>query len=918
MKHYNRLPKKQEASRDQASCSFSGDRWGRPNFGNAPKRVPIQAEANDSLVLQRILASMPTEERVLQRVTDKATDYRSGAQIKVLSLDAFEAYAQVQADWFASDTLEDADRDKLRTVLAFGREDNIIAACGGFTVEDMMALSAENLDLLRTFSATLVSGDPIKFSRPSRPFTGIRRAEALPVLEDAFGAGKLKKTMKEGAFDLITGALLPGLTNYAADVIRYYKNASQKPFFEATDGSDFNSYVAMRDVDHKDPMAYEATSIKGRVRNYHRFEKAALNGLVANFNDKSKTKPLTLILHSGTDHNGAFHRAKGMTKVITNGHILALMVEGHPELYLYSGAIKYLAGAYGMGGKIDQALISGHGGMRSVEMATTEDTSKPLDLDGTTKHGTKVFLDWIVEFMDPGIGMQHVEANERRRIVFNACLTNTNEIPLGKIPDSTEELAVINKAIRDYLAAHPTISAHTQTLATKKGIDATVEGANAVTRASGLIDDDTGRLGLSSDDDTHLVADKLEYVEKGKEPIGVFRAAVECLISETPLRVETALLKMTERAQSVPDNWREAFIVAGFTLVLRQPAEKQAWLLTFLSKQSGNVESQFRYPGNVTNLSQLLLLQANGVPFFERFKATALWDYATFKINMLQGWMSIEPEKAELRTEFLAALEEFDCSHLQSMIKINFLKGKALMENLLGGDFSPGKLRLALLGVLAEVGENHSRDFLLALLHDRSTFAAGLNVQTVLGSTSTVAQIQVLVGQPIPDLEDIVEEKEGNVKLTGDLVNKAWVRSITRKGKVTKVLGATLYSKPANDQNLDTVLALDSEWNVFGEMVGWYAIENAADVEVTRTGYIYYADLNGEGDDATDTTKSDEETEFYNTAEDLANFDNPLMISADTEVTVLGKVDEDVHVSFRMQTRRFSSAFVKQTDMALQ
>jgi hypothetical protein len=862
---------------------------------------------------------------LIQKVTEKATAYRSSHQIKEMTLEQFDAYAQQQADWFAGPDIQETDRDGLRDALRLVREPGMLASSGRFEVGEVMELDGQARKHLETYNQLFESRQPFPMTRVAYAFTAVRRGEDLPKLISTFTAPVLSSAMDEAVLDQVTRGLekMYPRTSWTDDLIAYYTGVSLKPYFEASNGADFASFVKMRQTDKKKPEAYENSPLKNRVRNFHRFRADALDQLSKNFQELSKKRPLTLILHSAIDHNGSFHRSEGLRDVIADEHILSLVLEGGERLEDYGRQIPELAQSYGIGGKIDQVLIAGHGGMRSVQLAGTPDAPDSIDLDENLEPTRKLY-EVIFSHLDDRtqkvLGETEKVGNLHLRIVYDACLTNTNYVPLNEIPktDQIEEIAV---AVRKYIAEHPTLKVSTERMLQERNLNQwSVEGANAVTRASKFIDKETGRLGLSSDTDKFVVASKLEYVAHGIEPIGVFRAALECLTSTEQLVAETCQKQMQERAQSDSQEWRDIFIKAGFTLVLKNNPKDHAWLLSFLSNQSGNIEALLRTSSaRVSELRQIAFLKEKAIPFFEAYKKSPVWERKYFRLVMLQVWMQLKND-AELMNEFLSTLEDYDCASLSPLIDIPSLT--PLMDTLLTGERTPGRLRLSLLGVLSKEVVAEAKDFLLGLLGSSVRFPHELKLSEVLGGISTPDRIQERIGRPVPPLEEQVAEREGNVKLEGDTTNKEWVHSITKKGKITNVDGANLYTKPELTSGVIVHLPHEAALHLFGETANWFAAEQFTPEEKTLTGFLFYYDLKDEGVEQQDKT-GDDTVSLYSSLEALADYDEgALKLLPETEVTVLEKGLGDggdvVQVSIRRTEKRFGSAFVRKADVTLE
>ncbi len=78
-----------------------------------------------------------------------------------------------------------------------------------------------------------------------------------------------------------------------------------KPVLQTPTGKEFSSFKTLVKVEKADVLGTYKPALP-EIRNLHRFSKAALDKLVK---DKGqKDKPLTLVLYSMFDHNGAFNR----------------------------------------------------------------------------------------------------------------------------------------------------------------------------------------------------------------------------------------------------------------------------------------------------------------------------------------------------------------------------------------------------------------------------------------------------------------------------------------------------------------------------------------------------------------------------------------------------------------------------------
>lgn len=844
----------------------------------------------------------------VQRVVETETDYQEADSLSLLPLTEFDAYARKQADWFASGLITEDERDQFRRVLSFAREPNVLEACGKFYVDDISGLSDEELTSLRAYSEAVKSQQPFPLQVLDLPDDATFAGEQLRQLLGHFGKPLLTTAMNEEAFTNLV-RLYGDHDSLVEDVIEYRQSATLKPYFEAESGEDFEAYVKLRDDDKKDPLDYDGSNLKQKIRNFHRFEGQTLEKLKQNYEDKSKSRPLTLILQSAVDHNGAFIRSAATNKVVTNANIHTLLVEGGETLEAYRDWIPTLAAEYGQAGKIDQVLLSGHGSMRSMQMAGTPEEQEDVDLD---KPESVQFFQTLLDHLAPDLHqvLESEPLNLHRRVVFNACLTNTNYVPFTNLTDKEFDEAA--EAVREYIAENPTLTEYVNSRIKERGLKASAEGANAVTRASGLIDEETGRLGLSSQDDTHLVADKLEYVAFGKEPVGVFRAAVECLADEKSGVREACLKDMETRALGEGGDWRNTFVKAGFALVLRQEPKDHLWLLSYLSTKADNIEAVIReHTARVAQVSFLGMFGDKAIPFFQAFKTSSTWRLDRFSLCMLQVWMRVQDEQT-VRDEFLLILDKHNCAWLRPVVDIPELE-KHSMEKLLTGPQSTARLKLALLGVLAPNPNERAKQYLLSLLEARDTFDPALRVDDALGGLSTSTLIQVRIGRPPRDYGQ-QEEVEANVRLLGGERNTDFIRSVTKRGRVTRVGGTDLRKRPANEGEVLGHIAEGEVVNVFGQGENWLGIEFSRDH--AYEGYVRNEVLEGGGAEETDTTLH--EATLY-AEPDLEH--SVIKLAENTEVRILERLADEqeglLKVELTEPRRQFAAAFAAQTDLTL-
>src|SRR6185295_6609684 len=99
-------------------------------------------------------------------------------------------------------------------------------------------------------------------------------------------------------------------------------------------------------------------------------------------------RPLTAVLYPAIDHNGALHRNKGVQDMVANSDILTIVIEGLATVADYQAQLAPVAAQYGIDGRIEQAMIGGHGNTDVVALAGSVPGAAPVgDSLGTSGQG---------------------------------------------------------------------------------------------------------------------------------------------------------------------------------------------------------------------------------------------------------------------------------------------------------------------------------------------------------------------------------------------------------------------------------------------------------------------------------------------------------------------------------------------------
>lgn len=334
----------------------------------------------------------------------------------------------------------------------------------------------------------------------------------------------------------------------------------QQPLLTARNGAEIDGFVQF----HQETGG-KVTQYRERlkhVRTPHHFEVAALEQLVVNEADTSKSRPLLIVLHTAEDWNGAFMRSPVLSQVILDRRNNVILIEGARSLDSAGQQLAAAAVRYGQRGRVDQVLISGHGEGRLMELAANgagarKLKSERLQLGGKDK-ATTTLLDIILRTMDA--------STPNHRILLDSCLVNSSEIPLGTPIASSPEKGA--KDLREAFEKNPSLAEYVRERARALGKNIEVFGANgSLDTAMGTryIDAKSAALALVVPTDPAVTGSKLEYVEHGKESVGVLRALVQSWAQDANA-CKAAVLR---RLSTKPGNdWSANIIAACFRRTL--------------------------------------------------------------------------------------------------------------------------------------------------------------------------------------------------------------------------------------------------------------------------------------------------------------------------------------------------------------
>jgi Domain of unknown function (DUF4157) len=748
----------------------------------------------------------------------KPADFKTGAAIEAMTLTQFDAYARTQADWATGPAIG-ADKDKLWQLLEKARaEEAFLAGCGPMRVSGLIGAMADGkrLAALEQYCAAVHKDRPTVEIEPIADLNeAIKMGNALPPLEATPGGVTLKTIMKQETGNT---QLQDMITAKAIDPFIKYVQTSH-PVLQANNGAEISSYLAMK-AEGVDPAAYKAKT--PRVRNLHRFEKDALDALAGHETDTSKTKPLTLILHSAMDHNGAFHRDPNITKVAKHAKNVTIMVEGKETLADVQAEIDPLAKKYGQHDKVDQVMFAGHGAARIIELAgkvkdgkdrdgkdTVVADTDDVDLDNNQARTDALFAE-LMNHMDP--------ASPNHRVIFNACLTNSNAVQGPLDPDPVKA----QKQIKDAIAKDASLATTFKEKAKAMGKNIDSRGADGSIGQVGLINNATGALDLVSADDPYVTDAKIKYVEFGKEPEGVMRAVVEEWAND-----KKACLDAIARRQkaAAPKDWAGRLIHAMLDIVAASP--DNANLMNELADGASAIsEAIFEDECRVRRVKDAIPAGSRAKILGELAKTDDWRSYPYIPLVFYQVWSAIDASKAALFRDHLGA--NFTCHKAAKLVDVDFLIGAAVLDGLLPvpPPASPpaGELKLALIDVAQRRDKASVRaiTYLQGVLGAERWFPARLGVAAKLDGLATENEILIAIDRAKPS----AKTPDPNVDTDRDKKNDVYVEPMTRTGKVD-VPSADVYEKADNTSKKLAALAKGTAVRVIGKAsADWLAIEH--------------------------------------------------------------------------------------------
>lgn len=782
------------------------------------------------------------------------------ATIRARDLSGFVALTESQRDWATSPALQ-GDPPALgtfRDIRTFADGPNIQDACGGLNVGDIVAKGVPAVyPALRKYTDG-VSGGTAWLRWTDDTTKAERWGGELTSLEAAWPATNLSLVMRApdpvsnpSPFERLEDPASPELPNF----ISYLSTCH--PILSADDGSEVDSFLDLR-AEGGTATAYTASVT--HVTNYHHFTKNTLEGLARNEavpqweqNNWFFSRPMTAVLYPTVDHNGAFHRNRGLEGMVTSGDILTIVLEGHASVADYTAELAPVAARYGKNGEIQQVMIGGHGNTNILQLAGSMSGNTiahdSLGTSGTGGANTTALMAEIVlrTGSDPA----------RRRIVLDACLTNSHLVqsplnPVAATAASEIQTAITaNPSLRDFMAGSAGAGAH-------------VFGSNSsfVPAQTTFLTPGTTDIGLSVPGDPDLIADKLTYVEFGTEPEGCMRALLEAWSADQRAGTHACRDAVRRRIAAgnsghvLPANresWREAIIQPLYDLSVNHYWGNGEALRQFGFLAGALFELKWANNTNATTLATRLGALGGNAAHVDRLLGSVAADpryagSARIAIVIEQAWMQHRPAR---RAQFLTALGRYgSCNEAVADVQMGLVMAEVPALLALPPPAPPpaDQLRLALLAahhapvVIPPPSPLPAHaDFLNQLLGAGPNFPPGLGITAALGGLRGGENgILTAIGKPVvgggapPGVGPAPAANVNLGRADAPDRNDFRVTPLRRNGLVATVRdNLNVRRRPTTGSSSLGSLAPGSAVFVIGEYGDWYAIE-----QPNATGFV--------------------------------------------------------------------------------
>lgn len=511
----------------------------------ATPAAPIQQKTK----VNPVTATLKTKDEVL----GDGTPAQPG-----LRIDELERYTAAQVDWFTEPSFTSTDREAVwKVVNLFHYGPHVGSALSKLHTGEVAALP--NRDIIKAYFDGFDPGSSsIQLTTPAATFKEtIAIGTAIKELKSFIPGAVLRHVIPESGLQYLMSK------GKIADLKTYYQTfhpSLEKP-------EEWEHVEKLLDDGIKGCMV-----LKDWISELHIFTSTTRDQLKKNITDKSKSKPVLLVVMSALDWNTAFLQGQNVEHSMTDTHNLGLLVQGR-TIAATTAQVARVAKDYGQNGKLGQVVLAGHGSDTSMEMASDHDDTASFDpawnnvgyngqadIDSKNdpkKNGTEALIDTILTSLDPATA----------NLVFAGCLINSHDIDPKK-SKLTGSNAKVEKRLRENIKAHPNLRDYVEARMKATGTSVNVSAANASTTFDTFDLDANGRAQLQDSTDPDIGGTKHGYLQTGIEPEGVLRAAIECC-ADPKIGIAGTAAEMTKRVAALSgstDQWdtaiREAFTIA--------------------------------------------------------------------------------------------------------------------------------------------------------------------------------------------------------------------------------------------------------------------------------------------------------------------------------------------------------------------
>ncbi len=753
------------------------------------------------------------------------------------------SYVARQADWFSEPSITQADRDLVWKVLLMCEEGaHMPEALALLRTGEVAGVTGANLTKLKKYCACFdTTADTVQIHTPAPTLArALKLGQAIIDLEGFVPLPVLRIVIPEsGLVYLVDKGKIKELEKYYTDHKPTLETPKEWPHIEAL----LNETIAAN------------AALKGWVRDLHIITPATRAQLRANVADRSRKRPVMLILMSATDWNTAFQQAANLQASILNPKNLALLVQGPTSIANATTEVNRVADQYGQQtktwdwnswsvktspGQLGQVVIAGHGSDQSVEMGSPGTGARKaggnryvaydedgIDSGNASANGTELLIDTVLSRMDP----QHIN------VVFAGCLVGSHDIPANT---NVSNAATAQANLQAALKAHPNLADYVRDRMALKGMSGDVQAANGSTTFSSFnVDPATGRARLSNAGDPDISGSKLQYLRTGIEPEGALRAALEVYAASG---AATCTAEIRTRVAGLAGNtgWWETITRTGFELCLPPVGDVDVAKLLDISHR---IEKWF-FGGwatmiNVQNMANHVTA-AEAPIVFPAMKTSSWATKDHLAVGIPEAWLKHDATQA---AAFMAALT---ASSLTRETFFPLLARGIVDPHLatllpLGGAKTKGQMLLALTiavndGVAMPAAV---RDFLRDAAGGKptSTFPAALGVGPLIAPTGELSVLENIglapTSKPVSSGKSTVTV-DGNVDANNNGKNETFIAVSPREATVNApVLNVRKMASTASAV-VDSVKKGDVV-RVMGETEsGWSFIDNAG-----KTGFVY-------------------------------------------------------------------------------